>query len=157
MRGRLRRCMLVVGAALRVEGRLRRRDLRAETDEHGRKHMIRADQDAARLDGRRDVAVAEMPREAREVLGIIRRDDEKRLGLRSDLDHAAVLEHEAVTVAQRGRFGKVEKKLEPAFPLHCEPTTMAIVVGQDDGIGGDAAPMRCLDDLSGTDQEASPG
>ena len=140
-----------VGAALRIERRLDRGDLGAEPGKHLGKHVVGADQDLLRFDRGGHMAVAEVPGKPREVMRVLRRHHEQRLGPRAHLDHAAVFEHQPVAMPERGRFGEIEQELQPALAFHREAAAMPVVIGEKHRVDRGAAPMPGADDFRSAD------
>src|SRR5215472_9756268 len=81
-------------------GRERRLDLPrggAEAAQHLGDDMVSADEDALRLDLCRQMAIAEMPGEAQQMMRAAAADLEQRLGRRFNRDPAAIGKGESVT------------------------------------------------------------
>ena len=98
----------VVGAALRFERRIDGDHLGAEALQQRLDRRIGLEPEPALQHLHRHMAVAEVPREPgeRRQIGGPRLD--QRLGLRHDLDEAAVVEHQRVVGAQPHRLGEVD-------------------------------------------------
>src|SRR6056297_1437879 len=71
-----------IGAAFRMEGRLRRAGVGAEASEHLHDDVVVADADGLAQDLRGQVAVAQVPGDAQQLLGRFRTDVDDPLGLR---------------------------------------------------------------------------
>ncbi|KQT15011.1 hypothetical protein ASG57_32895 [Bradyrhizobium sp. Leaf396] len=82
-----------------IERRLDLDHARAEPLHHLLDHVIAADAQGLRHDLGRQMAVAEMPADANEVVRIAAADLEQRLGRRDHLDQAAVLQHQRIPAA----------------------------------------------------------
>jgi hypothetical protein len=107
---------LAVGAALRVEGTLDHAGLRAEPTNHVSDHVIVANVDGAGADLGGEVAVAQMPGDARKRASVAASDLKQPFGRRLDGDDAPVLESDTIPGAQHGCFGEIEQELGPAVP-----------------------------------------
>src|SRR6056297_299931 len=71
-----------IGAAFRMEGRLRRAGVGAEASEHLHDDVVVADAEGLAEDLRGQVAVAQVPGDAQQLLGRFRTDVDDPLGLR---------------------------------------------------------------------------
>src|ERR1700730_16724419 len=112
-------CVLLVGvgAGFWIERRLDAHNLPAELRHHRLQHAIAADPDAIGENLRRHMAVSEMPRESREQMRLAS-DLDDRFGGGDYTHNAAVLELQAVAVAEQRRFGKVEQEHRVAGAAH---------------------------------------
>ena len=118
--------MLCGAAGFRIERRLDRRHRGAETRRHLLQHVIAADAEPVADDLHVGVAVAEMPGEPHQRERRPRRDLDQRLGLPGHQHDAAVVEHDAVAVAQRHRLVEVEQELGAALALEHDAAAMAV-------------------------------
>jgi hypothetical protein len=129
-----------IGAAFRIERRLDRSDLRAEPARHILDHMIAPDAQALAEELGLQMAIAEMPGEAHERGRIGAADFGELFGRRDHFDDAAVVQFEPIARAQHHRLWKVEQKGEAAHACHGDPAPIALVIVEDDRIGGLARP-----------------
>jgi hypothetical protein len=129
-----------VSAALRIERRFYGDDVAAQAARHILDDGVAADAQAAPRQLRRQVAVAEMPRDAKKRLGINAAYFSERLGRGDDLDEALVVENEGVAAPQQHSLLKIEKKRQAAHALHRHPAAMAIVIVEHNGVGGRPRP-----------------
>lgn len=147
--GRLR-----VGTAFRIERRLDLNDFRAEPLQHRLDDVIAADPQALCHQLRRQVAVAEMPSDADQLLRILAADFDQRLGGGHHFDHAAIFQHQRVAAAQRHCVFEIEQELQAAGADHCGAPAMPVVEIQHHGVGRGLIPtmlafdVRCADHLS---------
>ena len=102
--------MLPVGAGLRIERRFHGRDLRAEPAQHIFNHMVPANAQPIADNLHVDMAVADVPGEPRQLVTVRCGDFDQRFGPADDAHNAAIVEHEAVAVAQSGRLRQVKQK-----------------------------------------------
>jgi hypothetical protein len=100
--------MLPVSAGLRIERRVHGRKARAEPTQHALDHMVAANAQPIADNLHIDMTVADMPGESRQLVTVRRGNFDQRLGPADDAHNAAVVEREAVAVAQRGRLRQVE-------------------------------------------------
>ena len=103
-----------IGAAFGIERRLDLDHARAEPLHHRLDDMVAADAQALGHDLRRQMAIAEMPADADEVVRIVAADLEQPLRRGDHFDQPAVLQHQGVAAAQRDGILQVEQELPPA-------------------------------------------
>ena len=137
---RVRVAVTGIGAALRIERRFDLDHPRTQPLHHRFDHVIAPDSQAAPGDLRRQVAIAEMPGDANQMLRIAAADFQQRLRRRHDLDQPAVLEHQCIATAQRHRIFEIQQELEPARARHRHPPPVTIVEIEHDGVGRRLAP-----------------
>ena len=99
-----------IGAALGIERRDDPPDRRAEMLEHVGDDVVVADQQAVAADLGRQMPVAEMPGERKQMLGALAGDLEQGFRRGQHRQNAAVLQRQTVAVAQLHRFGQVEQE-----------------------------------------------
>jgi len=141
---------LPVGAALGVERTLNGAHVRAETAGHVGDHVILADVDDARTDLGGEVAVAEMPGDARERPLVAAGDLQQPLRRRLDGNDAPVLQLEAVAGGENGRLGQIEEELQAAGSRQGDTPSCAMVVVEAYGVSGSRVPKAGSDDLGGS-------
>ena len=88
----------------------------------------------------RQVAIAEVPGDARQRGGVGGADFGERLRRGDDLDDAAVLELQSVAGAQHHRFRQIEQEAEAAHAGHGDAAAIALVVIEHHRIDGLARP-----------------
>lgn len=118
---------LRIGALLGREWRVLRDDAGAEPTEHGDDHMVLADPQPPVQDLHRQVAIAEMPGEARERSRAVGLDVAHLLVRGRDLDHAAVVEDKPVSGHQDPRLGKIEQEGDPVVGRERDPAPVAVI------------------------------
>ncbi len=96
--------------------------------------MVPPDHDAVRLNLRLKVPVANLPGKLRKVLGISPAYFRKGFRQGQNLDHPAILKHQAIAMPQRVRVDKVEQKLQPAITHHRHAAAVPRRVVKGDGI-----------------------
>src|SRR5436305_14753344 len=90
-----------VGARLRLERRLNRRELRAETAQHLFQHAVAADAQPLADELELSVTIADMPGKASELLRIGCCDLDQSLALAGHAHDGAILQHQGVPIPQR--------------------------------------------------------
>ena len=74
---------------------------------------------------------------------LARRDLDQRLGRAGDQHHRAVVEHQAVAVAQRDRLGEVEQQLGAALAGEHDAPAVAVAGIEHDAVArGRSRPTR---------------
>lgn len=116
-----------IGAAFGIERRLDLDHAGAETFHHGFDDVVAADTQGLGHDLRRQVAVAEVPADADEMVRIVAADFQQRFGRRHHLHQPAVLQHQRIAAAQRDSMLQVEQEFEPPRPRHGHAATVPIV------------------------------
>ncbi|OPY99570.1 hypothetical protein A5906_28170 [Bradyrhizobium sacchari] len=116
-----------IGAAFGIERRFDLDHTRTEALDHGLDDMVAADAQALDHDLRRQMAVAEMPADADEMMRIAAANFEQRLGCRDHLDQPSVLQHQRIAAAKCDGVLQVEQEFETARPRHCHAATVPIV------------------------------
>ena len=136
--------VMIVGAALRIERRVDGRKPRAEATQHVFDHMVAADAQPLARDLHVDVTIADMPGEARQIVGAGRGDFDERLRAADHTDDCPVVQHEAVAVAERGGLRKVEQKFGAVLAVQHHAAAMALM-----GIELNRVDGFCLIPMSG--------
>lgn len=117
-----------IGAAHRVEGRHDLLDLGAEPMEHRLDDVVAQDQDAVSCDGRRQMAVADMPGKLGQVVRIAAADGVERLVGGCDLDGAATLDRQRVTRCEHDRFREIDQDLPTVARLDHAAAQVTLVM-----------------------------
>jgi hypothetical protein len=123
-----------VGAGFGLERCFDRSKMCTETAQHIFEHGIPPDAQPPGHDLNVGVAVADVPGEACKLLRRWRHDLDQRLALAAHQNDRSVLEHQAVTVAQRGRLGQVEQNLCAPLTDQYDAAAMAFVGIKHHGI-----------------------
>lgn len=146
---------LEIGAALGVEGRLDRADLAAEARYHLLDHVVAADAQARTHDLHRQVAVAEVPGELKQVIRTLGADLAERFGRADHLDEAPVLQLHRVAGAQGYGLFEVEQEFKATHGAKRDPPPVTIVEFQHDAVGRLALPVALRDHFTGPDHLGS--
>jgi mannose-6-phosphate isomerase-like protein (cupin superfamily) len=99
-------------------------------------HMIAADAEPVAGDLHVGVAVAEVPRQPHEFERRARGDLKQRLRLPGHEHDPAVVEHDAVTVAQRHRLVEIEQEFGAARAAKLDPPAVPVAGVEHDDVGG---------------------
>ena len=121
--------------AFRVKWRLDRRNVRAKPNRHGQQHMVAANAQPVADDLHVGVAVAEMPGQLHQRERCPRRDLDQRLGLPRHQHDPAIVEHDAVAIAQRYGLVKVQQEFCSAFTLQHNAAAMPVAGVEHDEVG----------------------
>ncbi len=149
--GRMRVAAAGIGAAFGVERRFDLDHAGAETLHHRLDHVIAPDPQTPGHDLRRQMAVAEMPGDANQMLRVGPPDLDQRLRRRNHLDQPAIVQHQRVAAAQRDRVFEIEQELQSVRTGHRHPPPVPIVEIEHDGIGRRLVPEMLTVDLRGAD------
>jgi hypothetical protein len=129
-----------VGAAFRIERRLDLDHASAEPSHHVLDDMIAANAQSAPGDLSRQMAVAEMPGDANQMLRILAADFHQWLRRSHDFDQPAVFEQQRVAAAQCDGMLKIEQESQPARARHRHSPAVAIIEIEHHSIGRRFAP-----------------
>jgi hypothetical protein len=117
---------------LRVERRFDRVRMAAERVHHIGDHVVGADADAVAEQLDRQMPVAEVPGDSHQLRRAVGVDFKERFRLRDHADDPAVLQLEAIAVAQANGVREVDQDLAAGLRLHYKPPPVtAIEVDQD--------------------------
>jgi hypothetical protein len=140
-----------IGAAFGIERRFDLDHAGAQPLHHRLDDMVAPDPQAPGHDLRRQMAVAEMPGDANQMMRIGAADLNQRLGRGDHLDQPAIFEHQRIAAAQRHGVFEIEQELQPARARHRHPPPVAVVEIEHDGIGRRLAPAMLALDSRGAD------
>ena len=132
---------LHVSAPLGIERRLDCNDIRRKSFDHRLDHRIAADAQRLGHNFGRQMAVAEMPSDARKSEPVGSSDLRQRLWRGDDLNEAPILEAQTVAASQHRGFRQVEQEGEAADAGHGHSAAIAIVEIEDHRIGRRAGPL----------------
>ena len=119
--------LIIVSATLGIKRRFDRFEPCAKAAQHIFDHMIAPDAQPLADDLNVDVTIADMPSKAREIVTIGSGDFNERLGPADHADDGAVVEHEAVAVAEHSGLRQIEQKFCAAFAAQHHPSPMALM------------------------------
>ena len=129
--------MRMIRPAHRLEALAHVTHVGAQPDQHVANNVIALHQNARRLDLRRQVAVAEMPRELNEVARVFRNNRHQVLLRRDHLHLAPVIEHEPVAVREHHRARQIDEYPVAMLQAQHAPPQVPLVRLQHDEIEGD--------------------
>src|SRR5262245_49430296 len=142
-----RQSTLAIGAALGVERPLDGAHPGAQAARHIGDHVVLADVDDALADLAGEVAVAEMPGDARQRALVGAGDLQQALRRCLDGHDTAVLQLQAVAGREHRRLGEVEEKVEAANAGQGDAPSGAMVVVEAHDVGGSPVPEPGAQDL----------
>lgn len=151
--GSMRMAIAGIGTALGIEWRFDLDNARAQPLHHILDDMIAADSQRASHDLRRQMAIAEMPGNANEVVRVVAADFHEVLGRGDDLDQPAVLQHQRIAAAKRHRMFEIEQEFKSARSRHCHSPAMTVVEIEHDRIRCRFTPAVLQLDLYGADHD----
>jgi hypothetical protein len=140
-----------IGAAFGIERRLDLDHARAQPPDHRLDNVVAADPQALWHDLGRQMAVAEMPGDADQMMRVGAPDLGQRLGRSHYFDQPAILEHQRVAAAQRHRVFQVEQELKSPGAGHRHPPPVPIIEIEHDGIGRRLLPAMLPENFRGAD------
>jgi hypothetical protein len=149
--GHVRMTAAGIGAAFGIERRLDLDHARPQPLHHRLDDVIASDPQALGHDLGRQMAVAEMPGEANQMVRIRAPDLDQRLRRRHDLDQTSIVEHQRVAAAQRDRVFQIEQKRQAPRAGHRHPPPVTVVEVEHDGIGRRDRPAILRADLRRAD------
>jgi hypothetical protein len=119
--------VMIVGAALRIKWRFDGRQPCAEPAEHIFDDVIAPDAQPLADNLHVDVTITNVPGQPRQIVAVGSGDFNKRLRPSDDADDRAVLEHQAVAVAQRGGLWEIEQEFCAALAAQHDAAAMAVM------------------------------
>lgn len=139
-----------IGATFGIERRLDLDKAAAEAPDHVGDDVVAPDAQSARRDLGRQMAVAEMPGDAHQMLGIRPPDLDQWFGGCDHFHQPAVFQHQGIATAQRHGLLEIEQEGEPTGALHGEASTVAVVETEHHRIGRLTGPpgaeyLHCAD------------
>src|SRR5260221_6821354 len=117
---------LRIGAGFRIESRINTGHLRAEPGNHVDDDMIPADAQRRPRHLHRQMAIAEMPGDARELRPVATGDLRQLLGSGADAQIEAAIELESVPRAEHDGALQVEQEWRAVIVVQADAPTMAI-------------------------------
>src|ERR1700722_19396329 len=128
--------MMIVGAAFGIKRRFDRLQPCAEPAQHLLDDVIAPDAQPFADDLNVDVTIADVPSKPRQVVAVRGGDFNERLGPPDDPYDRAVLEHQAVAVAQRSGLRKIEQEFRSALAAQHDTAAMAVMRVECDRVDG---------------------
>jgi hypothetical protein len=115
-----------VGTRLRIEWRLDRLHVAAKAFHHVPDHVVRSDADARAAQLHRQMAIAEMPGNAHQIIRTVRVDFQQRFRFRADPDHAC-FHGQPISMAQPDRLRQVQQHLVALLGAQQDAPAMAAI------------------------------
>lgn len=144
-----------IGPAFRVERRFDDDDARAKATHHLLDDMIAPDAKALADDLRRQMAIAEMPGDAHQMMRIGAADLHQRLGRSDHLDQPSIFQHQRIAAAQRHRLFQVEQEFKSARAGHRHAPPMPVIETENHRIGGSLCPTPRWANLRRADHDVA--
>lgn len=144
-----------IGPAFRVERRFDGDDARAEAAHHLLDNVIAPDAKALTDDLGRQMAIAEMPCDAHQMMRICAADLHQRLGRSDHLDQPSIFQHQRIAAAQRHRLFQVEQEFKPARAGHRHAPPMPVIETEYHRIGGRLCPTPRWANLRRADHDVA--
>jgi hypothetical protein len=140
-----------IGAAFGIEWCLDLDHARAQALDHRLDDVIAPDTQALRHDLRRQMAIAEMPGDANQMMRVGPPDLDQWLRRRDHFDQPPVLKHQCITATQHDGVFQVEQELKSPRTGHRHPPPVPVVEIKHHGIGRRFGPAMLPLDLSCAD------
>src|SRR5690606_21674774 len=109
--------------ALRLEGTHHLPDVRTKTNHHLFQDMIGLNVDGIRRDFRWRMAIADMPRDTGQCVGILSGNFEQRLSCRDYLDEVPILKDQCIPIRKICRLRQIEEEWHTIIRLHRNSAT----------------------------------
>lgn len=129
-----------ISAAFGIERRLDGDNAGAKAPGHILDDGIAPDAKASFQQFGRQMAIAEVPGDAGQCGGVGAANLGEAFRGRNDLDDAPILQRQTIAGAQHHGVGQVQKKCEAPHPGHRDATAVAVVIIEDNRVGGFAGP-----------------
>jgi len=146
----------LIGAAVRLEGRLDMGDLGAQSAHHVLQHMVAADAQPVGQHFHMHVPVAEVVGGARQLPRVGAAHFGEFFRRRDNLDQPPVFQDQRIAVAKRHGIRQVEQEFSPAHAGHGNPATMPSIVIENDGIDRRRLPGALGGDEIRADHDVFP-
>jgi hypothetical protein len=121
-----------VSAVFWLEGNLRLYEIRSKTNEHILDHAIRPNAKNLVSNFSRQMPISEMPRKARQLIGIFMSDFDYELRRSLNLEPSTVFKLQSISISHGNSLGKVEQDIFALIPSQANPASMAGVKIESD-------------------------
>jgi hypothetical protein len=122
-----------VSAAFGLEGSARVHKIRSQAMQHLFDHMVRPNAKNLAANFGRQMPIAQMPRKARELIGIFMPDLDNELGSGPDFQQPSIVKFQTVSISHGNRLRKVEEHIFTLVRPQANATAMARVEIESDG------------------------
>jgi len=116
-----------VSAAFGLERDLHLHEIRSKTNEHILDHVVRPNAKNLTSNFSRQMPISQMPRKARQLIGIFMSDFDNELCCSLNLEPSAVFKLQAISISHGNRLGKVEQDIFAVIPNQANAASMARV------------------------------
>jgi hypothetical protein len=116
-----------VSAAFGLEGGLHLYKIRFEVLEHILDHMVGANAKNLVSNLSRQMPISQMPRKARQLIGIFMSDFDNELRRCLNLEPSTIFKLQAISISHGNRLGKVEQDIFALIPSQANAASMARV------------------------------
>jgi hypothetical protein len=116
-----------VSAAFGLERDLHPHEIRSKTKEHILDHVVRPNAKNLTSNFSRQMSISQMPRKARQLIGIFMSDFDNELGCSLNLEPSAVFKLQTISISHGNRLGKVEQDIFALIPSQANAASMARV------------------------------
>jgi hypothetical protein len=124
-----------VGAAFGLERDLHPCKIRSEAKEHILDHVVRPNAKNLASNFSRQMPISQMPREARQLIGIFMSNFDNELRRSLNLEPCTILKLQAISVGHSNRLGKVEQDIFALIPSQTDAASMPRVEIKSKGAG----------------------
>jgi len=116
-----------VSAAFGLERDFHLYEIRSKTNEHILDHMVRPNAKNLVSNLGRQMPISQMPRKARQLIGIFMSDFDNELRRRLNLEPSTIFKLQAISISHGNRFWKVEQDIFALIPSQANAASMARV------------------------------
>jgi hypothetical protein len=116
-----------VSAAFRLERDLHLYKICTESKKHILDHVVRPNAKNLVSNFSRQMPISQMPRKARQLIGIFMSDFNNELCRSLNLEPFTIFKLQAISISHRNRLGKVEQDIFALIPSQTDATSMARV------------------------------
>jgi hypothetical protein len=116
-----------VSAAFGLERDLRLYEIRSKTKEHILDHVVRPNAKNLTSNFSRQMPISQMPRKARQLIGIFMSDFDNELCRSLNLEPSAIFKLQAISISHGNRLGKVEQDIFALIRSQANAASMARV------------------------------
>jgi hypothetical protein len=121
-----------ISAAFGLERDLHLYKFCSEAKEHILDHVVRSDTKNVLSNFGRKMSISQMPREARQLIGIFMSDFDNDLRRGVNLQPSAIFELQAISVSHGNRLGKVEQDIFALIPNQANTSSMSRIEIESD-------------------------
>jgi hypothetical protein len=116
-----------VSAAFGLERDFHFYEIRSKTNEHILDHMVRPNAKNLVSNLGRQMPISQMPRKARQLIGIFMSDFDNELRCRLNLEPSTIFKLQAISISHGNRLGEIEQDIFALIPSQANAASMARV------------------------------